>query len=69
MGSEEAVSEPPDSRDWLPPTDMRSIFRSIHRAEAAMRLDGDGEEAALNFLIEAVEELAKYIAVERGHSD
>jgi hypothetical protein len=56
----------PDSRDRLPPEDMRTIFEEIQRARADTNIDGDGQGAAMDHLIDAVEELAKYIAGNRG---
>jgi hypothetical protein len=59
----------PDSRDWLPPEDMRGIFEGFKRARASMGIDGDGPEEALNHLIDAVEELATHVAGDRGRRD
>jgi hypothetical protein len=57
-------SDEPDSREWIPPDDMRSIFEEIERARADIP---EGEsEAALNHLADAVEALAEYIAGDRG---
>ena len=59
-------NDEPDSRDWIPPEDMVDIFKSLNRARSCMDIDGDGQEEALNYLIDAVAELAKHIAGDRG---
>jgi len=62
-------SDEPDSRDWIPPEDMRGIFEGFKRARSCMSIDGDGPEEALNYLIDAVEELAIHVAGDRGRRD
>lgn len=59
-------NDEPDSRDWSPPEYMVGIFKSLNRARSCMGIDGDGQEEALNYLIDAVVELAVHIAGDRG---
>jgi hypothetical protein len=48
---------------------MRGIFEGFKRARSCMSIDGDGPEEALNYLIDAVEELAIHVAGDRGRRD
>lgn len=59
-------TEQPDSRDWIPPEDMRRIFVALKYARAHMSIDGDGQAAAIECLADAVEDLATYVANSRG---
>lgn len=60
-------SDEPDSRDWIPPDDMRSIFMAIKHARDYRGVDGNAD--AIERLCDAVEELATYIAGDRGRRD
>jgi len=62
-------SEDPDSRDWIPPEDMRGIFTSLKYARTAMSINGEGKAFAIDCLTDAVEALATYIAGDRGRRD
>jgi hypothetical protein len=53
-----------DSRDWIPPLDMRDIFEMLAKAKDQTRL-GNKRSATEN-LIEAVEALAVHVAGDRG---
>lgn len=59
----------PDSRDWIPPEDMRDIFKAIRYARGAMMIDGDGTQVAIECLTDAIEALAVYVAGDRGRRD
>jgi len=59
-------NDDPDSRDWIPPVDMQSIFTSLKYARMAMSIDGDGAAFAIECLTDAVEALAIHIAGDRG---
>jgi len=59
-------NDQPDSRDWIPPEDMRGIFTSLKYARSAMSIDGDGAAFAIECLTDAVEALAVHIAGDRG---
>jgi hypothetical protein len=57
----------PDSRDWIPPDDMRSIFALLGRAREHASVGN--KQAALEDLVDAVEALATHVAGDRGRRE
>lgn len=55
------MSEAPEF-DWKPPPEMAHIFKSLASARRDIGIDGDGMEACIEELLDAVEALAKYVA-------